>query len=1508
MTLEEFSNEFDILYNNITSNQAPGLDEYEKSVFLTKAQDEILKAYFDPKSNKVGEGFDDSERRQIDFSMLINTFQAEEFPGVSTLYPVSNAKLYSFPSDILMVINESLMVRRGNYVKYLSVIPLNYREYDRLMSKPYKRPIKNQAWRLLTNSVSTVVSHTKPSVPDFSEDEGSNIEAGSNAQPTLPVSTQIDIPNFRLHRSKNIHKSYTEDMLLTDYIDAYFGAIYALGTLYGDKGADIKRVIGIINNSPRILIEKEPAGYRLQFYTIQEWTSGNSVIDIRDSDGNIIYFREDDQVFDGSAYDIDTLYGFVNILCYPIIQQRDKSGRTVRKVFKPNQDTDEIMRILFNGALWEAVYNGYSRKLGFNYSGDTAIGYNLYQTINLLHQNNLPVFIDDIQVSIDATVSNYYLDDVIPTLAKDPIGIGKFPINTEGNNSYRYDSGEGKPYIVVPLNSTRKFNVTYNSSNTYSFDSKVYQIAKGYINRYYSWQYATDNEEDFDFSDSGDNSGGSGSETETFGKIQIYSTSVNIDEGSAYIGRIWLDQAPTNNQIVTVSVSNSNCSIHPTTFTFTPDNYNTKQTYQISTSADHTTTSNKSSVVTFTTTNNTVNCSVTILNTDVDSGGEDSGGTGGGTGPLDPSTIIVNDPNHRLSDSPITVFDLFTTVDNNRIYIFDKLFKAKNAATYSYGQGYPSFMLLTACYIKISKTIGATVDQNEYRLNMVTPKRLLSGNYDLSQGAFVDSDNNKIVFKENDECITEIGGIQKLFDAVNYLNYPLIQINQPNKIVEEFITPNDSHLAYARYKIVESLLNEAGTTFTDTYAAGNSSWTTDSRYAANKQTFTNIVNNISAYYLQNNRGYNNNFEINSYGGFPYRVGVTTSSTGEMVDTNLALMVNGEIKNEHSDTDYALSNGNFLVIQNLQESWFNFPYYTKVITGNTIKFNSSNSGEEEGGGGGSESNVYGNIDIQDSATSASIYESRSKLLSIVLDKAPTSNQIVTITTSNQYCSVDKSTLTFTPNNYNQSQIVRVTAIEMSNSSERSTIITFSSPNVESKEYVITVKDSSGDPKPTISNSTIAPNDIIIPSSGSKIVYVSLDKQPSENYTITTDAYLISTLSTSPTQLVFTPSNWNVPQAMSISANGSGSYLLEFQTRRSSDLEILSNSHISVTIDGEVSWGAIVVNKSSIELTKGNSTTVGVALGSAPTEDQTVRASLSSSSGISIDSQQLVFTPQRYNQYQYITITGNTVGDYILTLSSGNYSKSVPISVISASSGEEGGGNEGEGEGGGSTTPVYGNIVVNKNSISIIEGSTTTFTVQLSKSPSNSQTVSINSSSGVSVSPSTLVFNSSNWNTAQTVTVTGIQYGIHSIVLSSKNVSSVTIQSTVVSSSNEGGGGIQDVTITNTYGKGIVEVIPGPNDVIVRYTLRYIKKPIPIILDKLEGVTIEGYIGLNSEGKPTSSTEDAVSGIPCELDPILHKEILQRAVELAKAAYSGGLQEQIVVGNQSSTEKGYLPQSK
>lgn len=153
MTNQEFSNEFDVLYNNIMSNQAPGLDEYEKSVFLTKAQSEILKNYFNPKGNKYQEGFDDSAKRQIDFSSLVRVAEPTIISSDSSYIKMDDrSKLYTIPTDILFIVNETAKLTSGSNSRYLSIVPISFEEYNRLMSKPYKCPLKNQGWRLLQYS------------------------------------------------------------------------------------------------------------------------------------------------------------------------------------------------------------------------------------------------------------------------------------------------------------------------------------------------------------------------------------------------------------------------------------------------------------------------------------------------------------------------------------------------------------------------------------------------------------------------------------------------------------------------------------------------------------------------------------------------------------------------------------------------------------------------------------------------------------------------------------------------------------------------------------------------------------------------------------------------------------------------------------------------------------------------------------------------------------------------------------------------------------------------------------------------------------------------------------------------------------------------------------------------------------------------------------------------------------------------------------------------------------
>lgn len=167
MNVNEFSNEFDILYNNIMSNAAPGLDEYEKSVLLTKAQEEIVKNHFEPLGNKYGKGLDDSPKRQIDFSNLIKVGEGVLDTSTPASIFDNRAKVYTLPEDLFLIINEAIYTDEG--VK--QVIPIEYPEYTRLMSRPYKEPLNYQAWRLITTSENNIsveiISNTGDTISSY---------------------------------------------------------------------------------------------------------------------------------------------------------------------------------------------------------------------------------------------------------------------------------------------------------------------------------------------------------------------------------------------------------------------------------------------------------------------------------------------------------------------------------------------------------------------------------------------------------------------------------------------------------------------------------------------------------------------------------------------------------------------------------------------------------------------------------------------------------------------------------------------------------------------------------------------------------------------------------------------------------------------------------------------------------------------------------------------------------------------------------------------------------------------------------------------------------------------------------------------------------------------------------------------------------------------------------------------------------------------------------------------
>lgn len=151
MSIEEMSNQFDVLYNNIASDKAPGLDEYEKSVFLTKAQNELVKAYFSPALNKTQNGFDDSPIRQADFSTIISNCTLSKITNPTNPLKCFDrrAVAYELPADLFISLNEQLF---SGTVPY-TVVPITFVDYNRLMSKPYKYPLKYQAWRMITKNL-----------------------------------------------------------------------------------------------------------------------------------------------------------------------------------------------------------------------------------------------------------------------------------------------------------------------------------------------------------------------------------------------------------------------------------------------------------------------------------------------------------------------------------------------------------------------------------------------------------------------------------------------------------------------------------------------------------------------------------------------------------------------------------------------------------------------------------------------------------------------------------------------------------------------------------------------------------------------------------------------------------------------------------------------------------------------------------------------------------------------------------------------------------------------------------------------------------------------------------------------------------------------------------------------------------------------------------------------------------------------------------------------------------
>ena len=154
MNTKEFYEEFNILYNNISSNASPGLDKYEISVYLTKSQLELVKEY-NGILNKYQKGFDNSDKRRIDLKELIIDYKSEN-PTTSVNKITNNlySKFFTIPTDVFLIKFEKGEYSKNDCVFEIPIKPVPLDVFNVDVKNPFKKPDKNIAWRLDYNSTS----------------------------------------------------------------------------------------------------------------------------------------------------------------------------------------------------------------------------------------------------------------------------------------------------------------------------------------------------------------------------------------------------------------------------------------------------------------------------------------------------------------------------------------------------------------------------------------------------------------------------------------------------------------------------------------------------------------------------------------------------------------------------------------------------------------------------------------------------------------------------------------------------------------------------------------------------------------------------------------------------------------------------------------------------------------------------------------------------------------------------------------------------------------------------------------------------------------------------------------------------------------------------------------------------------------------------------------------------------------------------------------------------------
>ncbi len=396
----------------------------------------------------------------------------------------------------------------------------------------------------------------------------------------------------------------------------------------------------------------------------------------------------------------------------------------------------------------------------------------------------------------------------------------------------------------------------------------------------------------------------------------------------------------------------------------------------------------------------------------------------------------------------------------------------------------------------------------------------------------------------------------------------------------------------------------------------------------------------------------------------------------------------------------------------------------------------------------------------SETTLTVAEGNSSTYTVVLDAQPASDVVIGVTISGSPdVTVDRATLTFSPSNWDTAQTVTVRAAQDADAVNDAASITHAvDASRSADEYdavsvagvAVTVADDD------TAGVSVSETTLTVAEGNSSTYTVVLDAQPAS------DVVIGVTISGSPdvtvdrATLTFSPSNWDTAQTVTVRAaqdadavNDAASITHAVDASRSADeYDAVSVAGVAVTVADDDA--GVSVSETTLTVAEGNSSTYTVVLDAQPASDVVIGVTISGSPDVTVDRATLTFSPSNWDTAQTVTVRAAQDADAV------NDAASITHAVDASRSADE---YDAVSVAGVAVTVADDDagVSVSETTLTVAEGNSSTYTVVLDAQPASNVVIGVtrSGSSDVTVSPATLTFSPSNWDTAQTVTVSAAQ---------------------------------------------------------------------------------------------------------------------------------------------------------